>query len=197
MKEKGKVITKAYRRSRGISPLILNFSTRWRWVISFMSQPLYPGSESDNHWLGGWMGLKPVWTVLEKGKHFTSAGIRNPDRQAPGIKFIKYGVTLLYRKYWFCWCSAPGSKPEFYCEHFFAVALLARCGNRRIIWTTAEGDWQARQNLDLCMTELLLILTDVEGSFGTLTTNFIGFFLWLRNRPTSFLTAIFKPIWRA
>jgi hypothetical protein len=52
------------------------------------------------------------------------------------------------------------------------VALLAGYGNGRITVTTAEGDWQARQNLDLCMMELFLILTDVEGSFGDLTTKF-------------------------
>jgi hypothetical protein len=33
--------TKAYRRSRGISPLILNLDTRWEWV-NFMLRPLYP-----------------------------------------------------------------------------------------------------------------------------------------------------------
>ena len=37
---------KAYRGSRGITPLILDFSTRWRWVINFMSQLLYPGKHS-------------------------------------------------------------------------------------------------------------------------------------------------------
>jgi hypothetical protein len=35
-------VMKAYRRSRGTAPLILNLGTRWRWVVNFMAQPLYP-----------------------------------------------------------------------------------------------------------------------------------------------------------
>jgi hypothetical protein len=33
---------KAYRRSRGLAPLILNFGTGWRWVVKFTNQLLYP-----------------------------------------------------------------------------------------------------------------------------------------------------------
>ena len=33
---------KAHRGSRGIFPLILNLSTKWRWEASFMHSPLYP-----------------------------------------------------------------------------------------------------------------------------------------------------------
>jgi len=47
------------------------------------------------------MDLKSVWTVLANGKHLTSVGIRNPERQAQGIKFIKYRVALHYTKYRF------------------------------------------------------------------------------------------------
>jgi len=33
---------KAYKESGGTAPHILNPSTRWRWVVSFMPQQLYP-----------------------------------------------------------------------------------------------------------------------------------------------------------
>jgi hypothetical protein len=33
---------RAYREIRGIAPLILNFDTRWRWVVNFMSWEIYP-----------------------------------------------------------------------------------------------------------------------------------------------------------
>jgi hypothetical protein len=33
--------TKAYGRSRGINPLILNLGARWCWVVNFKPQPLY------------------------------------------------------------------------------------------------------------------------------------------------------------
>jgi len=30
-----------------IAPRIRNFGTRWRWVVSFTSQPLHPGDKSE------------------------------------------------------------------------------------------------------------------------------------------------------
>jgi len=33
---------KTYWGSGSIVPCILNLGTRWRWVVSFTSQPLYP-----------------------------------------------------------------------------------------------------------------------------------------------------------
>jgi len=32
-----------YYRSGGIVPLIVILGARWRWVVSFMLRPLYPG----------------------------------------------------------------------------------------------------------------------------------------------------------
>jgi hypothetical protein len=37
---------KAYRESGGIAPRILDLGTRWRWVVSFTPQPLYPQGRS-------------------------------------------------------------------------------------------------------------------------------------------------------
>jgi hypothetical protein len=37
---------KAYSASGGIAPRILNLGTRWRWVVSFTPQPLYPQGKS-------------------------------------------------------------------------------------------------------------------------------------------------------
>jgi len=34
-------VMKAYRGRRGISPLILNLSARWKWMFKFTSRPLY------------------------------------------------------------------------------------------------------------------------------------------------------------
>ena len=61
--------------SRGITPLILNVGSTWRWVVNFKPLPLYP-------WKGipvpGW-APEQVWAVLEKEKSFTPTGIRSPD----------------------------------------------------------------------------------------------------------------------
>jgi hypothetical protein len=32
--------------SAGIAPRILDFDTRWKWVVSFMPRPLYPQEKS-------------------------------------------------------------------------------------------------------------------------------------------------------
>ena len=44
--KKGKIFRphamKAYRANRGTAPLILNFGTRWRWLVNFTPWPLYP-----------------------------------------------------------------------------------------------------------------------------------------------------------
>jgi len=38
---------KTYWSSGGIAPCILNLRTRWRWVVSFTSWPLYPRDKSS------------------------------------------------------------------------------------------------------------------------------------------------------
>jgi hypothetical protein len=37
---------RAYWGNRGIPPCILDFSTRWRWLVSFMPEPLHPQGKS-------------------------------------------------------------------------------------------------------------------------------------------------------
>jgi hypothetical protein len=47
---------KAYVGNGGIAPRILDLGTRWRWVISFTPQPLYPQERTPGiHWIGGWV----------------------------------------------------------------------------------------------------------------------------------------------
>jgi hypothetical protein len=38
--------TMAYKGITGIVPLILNFSTRLKWVVNFTLRPLYPGERT-------------------------------------------------------------------------------------------------------------------------------------------------------
>lgn len=50
----------------GITPHILNLGTGWRWVVSFMSLPLYPREGVHiAHSLGDWMG---PWANLDDFK---------------------------------------------------------------------------------------------------------------------------------
>jgi hypothetical protein len=61
---------KAYRERRGIAPFILNLGTRWTWVVSIKTQPLYPpGQEkTSTHWKEGWVGPRAGLYILEKIK---------------------------------------------------------------------------------------------------------------------------------
>jgi hypothetical protein len=53
------------------------------WVVRFTTRPLYPGERpSGTHWIGGWVGPKPVWTRWWGGKFPASGGTRTPDLPA-------------------------------------------------------------------------------------------------------------------
>jgi len=44
---------KTYGRSGSIAPRITNLDTRWRWVVSFILQPLYRGNKAlRTQWIG-------------------------------------------------------------------------------------------------------------------------------------------------
>jgi hypothetical protein len=61
--------------SRGAASRIPNPCTRWRRLVSFTFRLSYPlGRSRFNHWLGGWVGLKAVWTLYRLEKSFVPAG---------------------------------------------------------------------------------------------------------------------------
>jgi hypothetical protein len=39
---------RTYWENGGIAPRILDFGTRWRWVVSFTSRPLYPQGKNPS-----------------------------------------------------------------------------------------------------------------------------------------------------
>ena len=65
---------KGYMGSRGIAPLILNFGTRWRWVVNLTLQPLDP---PGTHWKVGCVGPRRSWW---REKSVADTGIRSLDR---------------------------------------------------------------------------------------------------------------------
>jgi hypothetical protein len=55
--------------SRGIAPLILNLTTRRKWVVSFMPWPLFPpGRKPSIHWIGKWVNPRANLDILERKK---------------------------------------------------------------------------------------------------------------------------------
>jgi hypothetical protein len=53
----------------GIAPRILDFGTRWRWVVSVTPRQLYPRERAPGtHWIGGWVGPRAVLDAVVKRK---------------------------------------------------------------------------------------------------------------------------------
>jgi len=50
---------KAYRNKGGISPLILNLGTRWRWVVNFTPRQLHLREIPQSRSIWGWVGPFP------------------------------------------------------------------------------------------------------------------------------------------
>jgi len=63
---------KAHRGSRGISPLVLNFGARSRWVVSLTPHLVCPWEEPQ---IGVWMGPEPIWMVWRREKSLVPAEI--------------------------------------------------------------------------------------------------------------------------
>jgi hypothetical protein len=49
------------------SSTILDLGIRWRLVVNFTPQPLYPGERAaGTHWIGGWVGPRAGLDAVEK-----------------------------------------------------------------------------------------------------------------------------------
>jgi hypothetical protein len=74
---------KANRGSRGIAPLILNFSARWSWVVNNTPRPFYtPEKNTGLQRIGGWVGTWASLDILEKKKVCCFCWDSNPHRPA-------------------------------------------------------------------------------------------------------------------
>jgi hypothetical protein len=76
----------AYRECRGIAPLILNLSARWKLVVSFPPQSLYiQGSTPVPTEQDAGCAPRAALNGLKKGKFLTSTGIQTPDQPAHSL----------------------------------------------------------------------------------------------------------------
>jgi len=68
-------------RGSGVIALcILNLDTRWRWMVTFTSLPLYPwGRAPSTHWIWGWVGPRPSVDVVADKKSLPLPGIKPPS----------------------------------------------------------------------------------------------------------------------
>jgi hypothetical protein len=77
-------VMKAYWRSGGIAPRILNLVTRWRWVVSFTPRYFAPRERSPGtDWLGGWVGPRAGLDTVVKIKIPSLCRDSNPHSFSP------------------------------------------------------------------------------------------------------------------
>jgi len=80
---KGKVVLihvmKTYRESGRTDPLILNFGTRWKWMVSWTACPLYRQERTPVPLLGDVWAPELLWTFWKREIFLALAGIRTPD----------------------------------------------------------------------------------------------------------------------
>jgi hypothetical protein len=73
----------AYRGNRGKAPLILNFSTRCRWVVNFNAMGSLPVEKNpSSHSIKDWVGPSAGPDISEKRKSLAPKGIPTPDHPA-------------------------------------------------------------------------------------------------------------------
>jgi hypothetical protein len=91
----------------GISPRILDLVTRWRWVVSFTLQPLYPPKERApvTHWIGGWVSPSVGLDAVVKREITSPFRVSNPPLPIiqPVAQLYTTGLSLwqfFFSRYW-------------------------------------------------------------------------------------------------
>lgn len=87
---KGKVpvqAMKTYKTSVGTVPLILNYSTRWRWMVSLMSSHFTPPVHTT-HRTGGWLGSRAYLEIFQNIEVSCSCWDLNPTSFSPWRNYI-------------------------------------------------------------------------------------------------------------
>jgi hypothetical protein len=103
----------SYRRSRGLTPLILNLGTRCRWVVNFTLRPFYPWEGSITHWIAGLVRLRASMDVLEKRKISCPYWDSNP---APSVPLYIYIYIYIYGNLFYpLQCSFIMNVLHFWC----------------------------------------------------------------------------------
>jgi hypothetical protein len=104
----------------GIAPWILNLDARWRWVVSFMTQPLYPRRKSLRklfrpffRWNWGWVNptLPLPWTELRFPGHpvLSPVAVLTGESQLP-VSHLQYLYRLSTHPVFIPLCTLCASK---------------------------------------------------------------------------------------
>lgn len=100
-----------------VDPLIHNLGTRWNWSAS---RPccFNPGViDLDAHWIGCWMGPRPVWTFWSRDKSFLLSGTNHNS-------FAVLPIT--WPLHWLLYLSSHGMYVD--CNDTFLQLCIFRSG---------------------------------------------------------------------
>jgi hypothetical protein len=84
---------------RCINPRFLHLGGSWKWAAFFTPRPFYPEERAFScHWIRGWVGPKPVWTILWSEDSWPYWDL-NCD---PSVPTVVQCVATSYRRYIDC-----------------------------------------------------------------------------------------------
>jgi hypothetical protein len=81
------------------SSIILDFGTRWDWMISILPWPLYPQGNTSRYPLGRKLsGLQsPIWTLWSRENFLAPAGNRNLALQSVALPTELFRIAVTQR----------------------------------------------------------------------------------------------------
>jgi hypothetical protein len=108
---------KAYWGSGGIAPCILNLSTRWRSVVSFMPWPLYPQGKSPWYPLYRRLGGPQNWSG-----HFGEEKNSQPLLRLKPLVIQPIAHHYITELSWLLECITCNGKPALEHQHYQVTA---------------------------------------------------------------------------
>jgi hypothetical protein len=81
-------------------PSFLDLGTRWRWVVSFTPQPLYPKERTPGtQWIGGWVGPRAVLDAVKRKipSPRRQSNPRTPIIQPVAQRYTDWAITALIK----------------------------------------------------------------------------------------------------
>jgi hypothetical protein len=124
------LITKTLRRMEKwrYSSNILNFSNRWKWVVSFTPRPVYPRRRNP----------RSIWTLWRR-ENFVSAGKRTPHILSEGRDSVLSDTCLpTYRRKFVSPFSEKNTETTFSCDNS-AIIYRALCCHLKFSFNCADS----------------------------------------------------------
>jgi hypothetical protein len=114
--------------------IILNLSTRWRWVISYTSWPHFTPRKIFHsiHWIGGWVAPRASLDIVEKRKIFPG------QKSNPGCPAYSYTDWAITTPLTICGKDIYNGTSHRNCSNHFIVSNCSNITDLLICTTVLE-----------------------------------------------------------